>query len=248
MTRQTIVAANWKMNGDSKLILEMSEALNALTLKNKQVIVCPSAPYLANAVSAFSNQDIAIGAQNANEHDKGAYTGEVSALMLKDLQVQYVILGHSERRAIYGESSELVADKVAHVLGHGLTAILCIGETESERENGETETVLKSQLDPVINKIGIQAFENVVVAYEPVWAIGTGKTASSEIAQQTHEFIRGYLASFDTDIANTTAILYGGSVNAGNCQELFSQADIDGGLIGGASLKIEEFSNICSAE
>ncbi|WP_033077923.1 triose-phosphate isomerase [Thalassotalea sp. ND16A] len=248
MSRQTIVAANWKMNGNSDLVTEILSGLNEQRFSdNHQVVICPPAPYLAAVQSAITNSKIATGAQNINENEKGAYTGEISALMLKDLQVQYAILGHSERRAMFHDSSELVAEKVAYALASGLKPILCIGETEEEREAGETESRLTSQLAPVIAKVGIEKFKDVVVAYEPVWAIGTGKTASAEIAQQTHEFIRGYLASFDADVAQTVPLLYGGSVNAKNCEELFAQADIDGGLIGGASLKIEEFKKICQA-
>ncbi|MDN3651171.1 triose-phosphate isomerase [Thalassotalea ponticola] len=248
MNRKIIVAANWKMNGDTQLINDMSAALNQLTYKNKQVIVCPAAPYLSQAVSAFSHPDIAVGAQTINDRESGAYTGEISALMLNDLNVQYTILGHSERRTHFGESSALVADKVAEALDKNLTVILCVGETLAQREQGETEAYLTSQLQAVLDKVGIKAFEQMIVAYEPLWAIGTGVSASAAVAQETHEFIRGYLASYDETIANRISILYGGSVNAGNCQELFSQTDIDGALIGGASLKVEEFKNICLAE
>ncbi|WP_371189299.1 triose-phosphate isomerase [Thalassotalea maritima] len=248
MSRQSIVAANWKMNGDTNLVKQMIEGLNDLQLsETKSVLICPPAPYLASLNHVIDNDHIVVGAQNISQHEKGAYTGELSALMLKDLQVQYVILGHSERRAMYGDTSELVAEKLATALEHGLTPILCVGETELERENGETEQTLQSQIQPVIEKVGIESFKNIVVAYEPRWAIGTGKTASAEIAQAAHQFIRGYLASFDADVANRVPVLYGGSVNAGNCKNLFSQPDIDGGLIGGASLIVEEFRKICEA-
>ncbi|WNC69941.1 triose-phosphate isomerase [Thalassotalea nanhaiensis] len=248
MSRQTIVAANWKMNGNAELAAQMCRGLNDEKFNaDQQVIICPPAPYLALLQANISNSQIACGAQNINENEKGAFTGEISALMLNDLQVQYVILGHSERRAMFHDSTELVAEKVAYALDSGLTPILCIGETLEEREDGETESRLSYQLAPVIAKVGIESFKNVVVAYEPVWAIGTGKTASAEIAQQTHEFIRSYLASFDADVAQQVPLLYGGSVNAKNCEELFAQADIDGGLIGGASLNVEEFKKICQA-
>ena len=248
MSRRTIVAANWKMNGNLNLVKDMSEALNAAPISdNCQVLVCPPSPYLAPCVDKFNTNKITIGAQNISENEKGAFTGEISALMLNDLQVQYVILGHSERREMFSDSSELVAEKVAYALQCGLTPVLCIGETLEEREDGETEQRLEYQLAPVIAKVGIEKFRDVVVAYEPVWAIGTGKTASAEMAQQTHKFIRDYLASFDADVAQQVPLLYGGSVNSKNCEELFSQTDIDGGLIGGASLKVEEFTKICMA-
>lgn len=246
MKRQTIVAANWKMNGNLDLVAEMTKGLNAETF-NSQVVICPPAPYLAALNAAISNENIACGAQNLNENEKGAFTGEISALMLNDLAVQYVILGHSERRSIYGETSELVADKVAKALDNGLTPLLCIGESLEERESGNTNAVLIEQLAPVIAKVGIEAFTKIVIAYEPVWAIGTGKTASPAMAQETHEAIRSYLAEQNADVAQTTPLLYGGSVNAGNAVELFSQADIDGGLIGGASLLVEDFKKICLA-
>ena len=248
MSRQSIVAANWKMNGSLDLAIEMCKGLNDETFKeNHQVIICPPAPYLSTIQANLQHPQLACGAQNINENEKGAYTGEISALMLNDLQVQYVILGHSERRAMFADSSEIVAEKVAYALASGLKPILCIGETEEERESGETELRLSYQLAPVIAKIGIESFKNVVVAYEPVWAIGTGKTASTKMAQETHEYIRSYLASFDANVAQQVPLLYGGSVNATNSKELFAQADIDGGLIGGASLQIEEFKKICLA-
>ncbi|WP_394175966.1 triose-phosphate isomerase [Thalassotalea litorea] len=249
MHRKTIVAANWKMNGDNSLISDMTTALNAITISDEQqVIICPPAPYLGTLSQANTNRRVAIGGQNISEQLKGALTGEVSALMLKDLSVQYVIVGHSERRSLFAETSELVAEKAKLALAQGLTPIVCIGESEQEREGGHTEQVLSQQLAPVLTALESNELSDVVFAYEPVWAIGTGKTASAEMAQQTHRFIREYIAATDADVAEKVAILYGGSVNAGNYQELFSQTDIDGGLIGGASLKVEEFKTICAAE
>lgn len=252
MNRRSIVAANWKMNGSLALVNEMTLALKSLTLnENVDVVVCPSFPYLAafslaKSVGPLSNA-IHLGAQNVNEVDKGALTGEVSTTMLLDVGVEYVILGHSERRSLYNETSTLVALKVKAALEAGLTPILCIGESEDERVSKQTETVLAAQLQPVIDELGIEKFSSVIVAYEPVWAIGTGKTASPEMAQETHQFIRRFIANVDEVVADKVPLLYGGSVNAKNCEELFAQADIDGGLIGGASLKAEEFSVICSA-
>ncbi|GAA6206456.1 MULTISPECIES: triose-phosphate isomerase [Thalassotalea] len=252
MKRRSIVAANWKMNGNLSLINDMITGLNAVHLtENVDVVVCPSFPYLASFTAIAQREglqkSIHLGSQNVNEHQSGAFTGEISIDMLKECSVQYVIVGHSERRDIYKESSKLVADKVACVLDAGLTPILCIGESEAERETEQTNLVLSAQLQSVIDKIGIEKFDDVVIAYEPVWAIGTGKTASPEMAQETHQFIREFLALSNAEIANKVPLLYGGSVNASNCETLFAQPDIDGGLIGGASLKVDEFKVICSA-
>lgn len=252
MNRRAIVAANWKMNGSLALVNSMVSELNNVTLnENVEVVVCPSFPYLAAFSLASANVNLAsafsLGAQNINEHAKGAFTGEVSTSMLQEVGVNYVIIGHSERRSIYEESSALVAQKVKTALDAGLKPILCIGESEEERVAEKTEIVLAAQLQPVIDEIGIEKFVGVVIAYEPVWAIGTGKTASPEMAQETHQFIRDFIAKVDENVAVKVPLLYGGSVNATNCEELFAQADIDGGLIGGASLKADEFKVICSA-
>lgn len=247
MNRKTIVAANWKMNGDLTLVKQMSQMLNNVQLAdNVDVIICPSFLYLTALSTELDSESVHVGAQNVNEHDKGAFTGEVSTDMLKDLSVNYVIVGHSERRAIYKETSTQVAHKVKKAIDAGMTPILCIGESEAERNAMQTETVLASQLQPVIDEVGIATFEKIIVAYEPVWAIGTGKTASPEMAQETHKFIRGFLAQSNELVAGKIPLLYGGSVNASNSNELFAQADIDGGLIGGASLKVDEFEIICS--
>jgi len=252
MNRKAIVAANWKMNGDFALVTSMISAFEGFKPSdNVNVVICPSFPYLSALSQGLQADDIDasvhLGAQNVSEQEKGAFTGEVSTNMLADVKAKYVIVGHSERRSLYGESSSLVATKVKAVLDAGLTPILCIGETEQERESEQTNAVLSSQLQPVIDEVTIEAFDNVVVAYEPVWAIGTGKTASPEMAQDTHQFIRQFLTEKNADIANKVPLLYGGSVNGANCEELFAQADIDGGLIGGASLKADEFKVICSA-
>ncbi|ARD42956.1 triose-phosphate isomerase [Colwellia sp. PAMC 21821] len=252
MNRLSIVAANWKMNGSLALVNSMVSELKNVTLnENVEVVVCPSFPYLAAFSLASANVNLSkafnLGAQNLNEYANGAFTGEVSTSMLQEVGVSYVIVGHSERRSIYKESSVLVAHKVKAALSAGLKPILCIGESEDERVAEQTEVVLAAQLQPVIDEIGIENFKNVVIAYEPVWAIGTGKTASPEMAQATHQFIREFIAKVDENVAVKLPLLYGGSVNATNCEELFAQADIDGGLIGGASLKAEEFKIICSA-
>jgi triosephosphate isomerase len=252
MTRQAIVAANWKMNGDIALVDAMVSSLKDVKLLPAvKVIICPSSLHLALLKSKLVETKLSnllkVGAQNVNEHSSGAYTGEISTAMLQDLSVNYVILGHSERRSLYNESSTLIAKKVDASLEAEITPILCIGESEAERAAGKTEAVLISQLKPVIEQVGINKFVDVVIAYEPVWAIGTGKTASSAMAQETHQFIRHYLAQQNELVASKVSILYGGSVNAANCKELFAQADIDGGLIGGASLQAEQFKIICTA-
>ena len=252
MARRAIVAANWKMNGNSALVESMVSGLKTVELSNNvEVVICPSSPYLAEFTNKLKvealPQVISVGAQNVSEHKSGAYTGEISTDMLQEISVKYVIVGHSERRSIYKETSTQVAHKVHAVLNAGLTPILCIGESESERATEETETVLAAQIQPVIDEIGIEKFNDVVIAYEPVWAIGTGKTASSEMAQETHQFIRQFLAQSSENVAAKVPLLYGGSVNASNCEELFAQTDIDGGLIGGASLQVEQFKVICSA-
>ncbi|MBL4942126.1 MAG: triose-phosphate isomerase [Colwellia sp.] len=252
MARRAIVAANWKMNGDLALVDTMVSGLKSIKLQeNVNVVICPSSPYLSalvvKAKAEKLNAAISIGAQNVSEHKNGAFTGEISTQMLQELSVKFVIIGHSERRSCYKETSTQIAHKVNAALIAGLTPILCIGESEAERATEQTETVLAAQLQPVIDEVGIEKFIDVVIAYEPVWAIGTGKTASSEMAQDTHQFIRQFLAQANESVAAKVPLLYGGSVNASNCEELFAQADIDGGLIGGASLQAEQFKIICSA-
>lgn len=216
-------------------------------LKGAGVAVCAPYPYLAQLQAELSGTPIAWGAQNVSEQPKGAFTGEVSTSMLKDFGCKYVIVGHSERRSIYGESDELVAKKYMAAQAAGLIPILCVGETLAEREGGVTEQVVARQLDAVIAAAGIESLSGAVVAYEPVWAIGTGKTATPDQAQAVHAFIRGKIAGLNKQVADGLVIQYGGSVKAANAAELFSQPDIDGGLIGGASLVAEEFIAICKA-
>ena len=252
MARRAIVAANWKMNGGTALVNTIVDGLTSVELQsNVDVVICPSFPFLSELVSQSKvnklDKAIYIGAQNVSAHESGAYTGEISTQMLQELSVKFVIIGHSERRSYYKETSSQIAHKLSAVLKAGLTPILCIGESEAERIAGQTESVLASQLQPVIDEVGIDNFADIVIAYEPVWAIGTGKTASSEMAQETHQFIRNFLAQANESVATKVPLLYGGSVNASNCEELFAQTDIDGGLIGGASLHVEQFKKICSA-
>lgn len=216
-------------------------------LNGMRCAVCVPFPYLAQAQASLTGSKLAWGAQNLSQYDKGAYTGEVSASMLLEFGCRYVIVGHSERRALFGETDAVVAAKFAAALAAGLTPILCVGETLEERDAGRAESVIARQLDAVIAGSGMAGLAKSVVAYEPVWAIGTGKTASPEQAQAVHAFIRRKLAALDADIAAALVIQYGGSVKAANAAELFSQPDIDGGLIGGASLDLDEFMAICQA-
>ena len=209
--------------------------------------VCVPFPYLSQAQQKLSGSNVRWGAQNVHQLDKGAFTGEVSATMLRDFGCTYAIVGHSERRAYYGEDSRLVAEKFLAAQQADITPILCVGETLEQRESGITESVVAGQLDALIQLGGVQALQNGVVAYEPVWAIGTGKTATSGQAQAIHAFIRQRIASLDGQVAAKLCILYGGSVKANNAAELFAMPDIDGGLIGGASLVADDFLAICRA-
>ena len=244
--RTKLVAGNWKMNGNlaenAALMSGLKSALGGI-----QALVCVPYPYLAQAQTALAGSSIAWGAQNLSEHASGAYTGEVSAAMLKDFVCSHVIVGHSERRSLYGESDHLVATKYQVAQAAGLTPILCVGETLQERESNITEEVIARQLDAVINTAGVVSLSKAVIAYEPVWAIGTGKTASPEQAQAVHAFIRQRIAALDARIAEGLVIQYGGSVKAANAAELMAQPDIDGALVGGASLVANEFVAICQA-
>lgn len=249
MMRRKLVAGNWKMHGGLAQNAELLDAVRAgmAGMPGVDCAVCVPFPYLAQAQKKLAGSNVKWGAQDVHQLDKGAYTGEVSASMLRDFGCGYVIVGHSERRAIYGESSQLVAEKFVAAQQAGLLPILCVGETLEQRESNVTEAVVAEQLDAVISLAGVQALRNAVVAYEPVWAIGTGKTASSAQAQAVHEFIRKRVAAQDSQIAAGLCILYGGSVKANNATELFAMPDIDGGLIGGAALVADEFLAICRA-
>ncbi|MDU0355455.1 triose-phosphate isomerase [Paraglaciecola aquimarina] len=240
--RRSLVVGNWKMNGDRSLVEKIQSQFSQASLANMDWAICPPAAYLG-----LFDSKTPLGAQNVSQFDSGAHTGELSVSIVKDLGCQYVIVGHSERREDNFESDEVVALKVEKILAAGLTPILCVGEPESVRDAGTVFEYLTKQLDAVVTLVGISAFANIVLAYEPIWAIGTGKTASPAQAQDVHGFIRGYLANLDSNIAAGTTILYGGSVKGSNAKELFSQADVDGGLIGGASLNPEDFLSICLA-
>jgi triosephosphate isomerase len=247
--RRKLVVGNWKMFGRlarNKALLE-GVVSGVRELRNTDCAVCVPYPYLAQVQTLLQGSSVAWGAQNMSHHEEGAFTGEVAPGMLQEFGCKYVILGHSERRGIYHESDETVALKFEAAIKAGLTPILCVGETLDEREAGVTEEVVARQLDVVLARSGVKALAKAVVAYEPVWAIGTGKTASPDQAQAVHAFIRQRVAKQDSQVAQGLCILYGGSVKAANAAELFSMADIDGGLIGGASLVAEDFVAICRA-
>jgi triosephosphate isomerase len=247
--RQSLIAANWKMYGTLDSIRPLIECIIE-GLKDgckAEVAVCPPYIYLAELAVLLKGSGIALGAQNVSHLESGAYTGEVSTAMLNDYNCRFVIIGHSERRALYGESDDRVAQKFQRTISEGLIPILCVGELLEEREANETETVIARQLDAVIEEAGILAFNQAVIAYEPVWAIGTGKTATPDQAQEVHAFIRLRLARHDDEAADKIRILYGGSIKASNAEDLFTMADIDGGLIGGASLQADDFLTICHA-
>jgi triosephosphate isomerase len=251
--RQKIVAGNWKMNKtlDEANILasEIKGMVADEVTGNVKVILCTPFPYLL-PIKNLIGQDtrIAVAAQNCSEHESGAYTGEVSAAMLKSLGIGYVILGHSERRQYFGEDGKLLAKKVDIALKHGLSPIFCCGEPLEVRESNGHEALVKKQIEESLFHLDAASLQKVIVAYEPVWAIGTGKTATSQQAQDMHAVIRKHLASkYGDAVANEITIQYGGSVNAANAKELFSQPDVDGGLVGGASLKSREFAEIIKA-
>jgi triosephosphate isomerase (TIM) len=246
MTRPKLVIGNWKMNGSRSSNAELlSDLKTAAPHPTVHVAVCVPHVYLADVARELAGSSLAVGAQDCSTHESGAYTGEVSAAMLADCGGQYVLVGHSERRAQHAESDVLVAEKAQIALKHDLTPVVCVGETLSERESGQTEAVVQRQLSAVIQVLGTK-ISQIVVAYEPVWAIGTGLTATPEQAQAVHAFLRQLLAKA-TDQAGVIPLLYGGSVKADNAASLFVQADIDGGLIGGASLKAADFKAIAAA-
>lgn len=247
--RSKLVAGNWKLNGtrDSIQALMQNIVAGMDGLNQVAVAVCPPYVYIPMVETLLANTAIKLGAQDVAEQMQGAFTGEVSAPMLKEFACQYVIVGHSERRALFGEKDADTARKFAAARTQGLIPILCVGESLEEREQGITEQVVARQLDAVIELEGIEALADAVLAYEPVWAIGTGKTASPEQAQAVHAFIRAKLAALNSSVAEKVQILYGGSVKGSNAAELFAMPDIDGGLIGGASLDAQEFLAICRA-
>lgn len=248
--RRSLVAGNWKMHGSRDSIADLLQALirkSGLGFDAVDLVVCPPSPYLQMCQQLLDGSDWQLGAQNVHSQPCGAYTGEVAAPMLADFSVRYVLVGHSERRQLAGETDAIIAEKFSAVLHHSMRPILCLGETLEERETGRAEEVVATQLNAVLEHSGVAAMTDAVIAYEPVWAIGTGRTASAGQAQQMHRFIRELMARRSARVAGQIRIIYGGSVNAGNARELFAQPDIDGGLVGGASLKADEFITICNS-
>ena len=247
------------MNGSSEMTVDLisgaaRRAFDVARLSEQRelgydILVCPPALYLNQAMLNSDSLPISIGAQNVSQYESGAYTGEISLSMLSEIGCEYVLLGHSERRELFKESDQTIAEKFSACVDSAstITPVICVGETLSERQENKTEAVVGAQLDEIIKAVGVSGFANAVVAYEPVWAIGTGETASPTQAQDVHAFIRNKINALDADIAKSLRIIYGGSVNASNAYELFTQEDIDGGLVGGASLDVNSFAEICEA-
>ena len=249
--RRPMVAGNWKMNGTRASVRALTGAVAAAAAGDAaaevDIVLAPAVVHLADVAACIAGSAIALAAQDVSAHDAGAYTGEIAAPMLVEFGARHAIVGHSERRQYHGESSELVARKFLAAKAAGLVPILCVGETLEHRENDQTEWRLAAQLEPLFKLGGAQVFEGAIVAYEPVWAIGTGKTATPEQAQAAHAFIRSEITSHDARIADSLPILYGGSVKADNAAALFAQPDVDGGLVGGASLVADDFHSIAVA-
>lgn len=243
--RNTLVLGNWKMNGSRSMLKELLLLLIREPLEAVQVGVLPPFVYLALARAFLKGSRVGLGAQTVSEHFEGAYTGEVSVAMLRELDCRYVLVGHSERREYYGETDGIVADKFAVIAEAGLTPVLCVGETKRERKEGQTESVVCRQLDVVRARVGNKAFARAVIAYEPVWAIGTGDSATPQQAQAVHEVIRRWVAQFDPETAVRLPVLYGGSMKEDNAEALLTMPDIDGGLVGGASIDSQAFLAIC---
>ena len=249
--RKKIVAGNWKMNKNLQEGIELAKELNTMLSADKpncDVVICTPFIHLASVAPLLDSQLIGLGAENCADKASGAYTGEVSAEMVKSTGAQYVILGHSERRAYYHETNEILKEKINMALANGLKVIFCIGEVLEEREAGKQNEVVKAQLEGSLFDLTGDEFSNIILAYEPVWAIGTGKTATSDQAEEMHAFIRGVIAEkFGKDAAENVSILYGGSCKPSNAKELFAKPDVDGGLIGGAALKAADFKGIIDA-
>ncbi|MFA7554052.1 MAG: triose-phosphate isomerase [Spongiibacteraceae bacterium] len=248
--RRSLVVGNWKMHGSSASIADLLAGLKhdlSVRLDTVDIAVCPPYLFIPQVAELLQGSLLTVGAQNVSDQLEGAYTGEISAAMLAEFGCRYVIVGHSERRAIYGETDQQVAAKFAAVQSLGMLPILCVGETLQQRESGKALELVGQQVSAVVELVGVAAMSRAVVAYEPVWAIGTGKTASSAQAQEVHAHIRQVLAAFDSNIAADIQILYGGSVKPDNAAELFANQDIDGALVGGASLQSADFSAICKA-
>lgn len=244
--RRTLIMGNWKMNGSKASITELMAGVSAYTPKeNVEMAVCPPAVYLETVKSLAGS--VSVGAQDVSAHDSGAYTGENAVSMLKEVGCQYTLVGHSERRQYHGESNELVAQKAHQAIKNGLVPVICIGETLEEREQNQTEAVLTKQLQAVFDEVPAESLEGTVIAYEPVWAIGTGLAATADQVQLVHEFIRKMLVNCRENLANGVLILYGGSLKPANAKEILALNDVDGGLIGGASLKAADFIGIAES-
>lgn len=249
-----LVAGNWKMNGslvENKTIIEgllsSLQVSQALEENQVEVVIFPPAIYIPQVVTLTKGSGVLVGGQSISQEKEGAFTGDISAAMVKESGCKYVMLGHSERREYHGETDDEIAQQMVLALKSGLIPILCVGESLKEREGGEAERVIRKQLTTVIERVGINVLQSAVVAYEPIWAIGTGKTATPEEAEAIHRLIRSTIAKYDDKIASLIRILYGGSVNANNASSLFQQENINGALVGGASLKAEEFVKIITA-
>ncbi len=246
--RRSLVVGNWKMNGTQASAIKLaSDILAGLNGADAEIAVCVPYVYLSDVGQLVKGTQLALGAQNVGDQESGAYTGEISATMLKDFDCKFAIVGHSERRAYYGDSNAMVAARFAQALAQGIKPILCVGETLQQREQDQTFQVIDEELDAVFDLAGVDAFSDAVIAYEPVWAIGTGMTASDQQAQEVHQYIRGRFADKNAALAENLQILYGGSVKPGNAKALFAMPDIDGGLIGGASLDADSFLQIYRA-
>ena len=245
--RKPVVMGNWKLNGTKSTVKELISAFTGVAGKNPKVdvAVCAPAIFIGTVEDLAKGSMLKWGSEDVDVHTSGAFTGENSPVMIKEFGSTYAIVGHSERRGYHNESNEVVAAKFKSAQDNGLVPVLCIGESEAEFDAGKTVEVCQKELKAVIDLCGIDAFKNAIIAYEPIWAIGTGKTATPEIAQKVHADIRAYLRTFSAEVADGVRILYGGSCNAKTAPDLFSQPDIDGGLIGGASLKVDKFSAIC---
>jgi triosephosphate isomerase (TIM) len=243
------IGGNWKLNGDRATLNALANEIATATndIKNVDIVLFPPFVYLDCIGQTLNKTHIALGAQNQANVEQGAFTGEVAPGMVKDIGCQYVLLGHSERRHVYHETNETITEKMALALAQGLKPVLCVGETKAERDAGQTEAVVLEQLKTALSVVDESALATLVIAYEPVWAIGTGEVATPEQAQATHAEIRHYLSSLNAEIAKKIPIIYGGSLKPGNAQEILAKPDVDGGLIGGASLKADQFSAICHA-
>jgi len=245
--RQKLIIGNWKMNGTLALIDSLLPEITRESLGSVAVAICPPTPYLESAAEQLRHSAIHLGAQNVSEHDGGAYTGESAAYMFRELGCTYALVGHSERRHYFAETDQLVSQKFAAAARAGLIPVLCIGETEGERDQGRTEERVCRQLDAILEPLGVAALVNAVIGYEPRWAIGTGNTATPAHAQAIHALIREYIARSDSAVAQSVQVLYGGSMKAANAHDLLAMPDIDGGLIGGASLDRDDFIGIIRA-